>query len=92
MQTAAGKFVPIVIAALLVSACASSSSSGPQVAGDAPWWESAGPCRVWVPGQPAPGRAPAGDPGRSTTRMSHPGDCRALQAEMPDGAVLIGSN
>lgn len=81
----------ISAAALLASACASLPHSGPQLSQDAPWWEKAGPCRVWVPIQPQPGRMPAWDPGPSTSRMSNVGDCRALQASMPGDAVLIGS-
>lgn len=75
----------------LLTACATGGASPALLADEAPWWEEAGPCRVWVPIQPAPGRTPAWDPGPSTTRMSNAGDCRALGADMPDGAVLIST-
>ncbi|RFF28996.1 MULTISPECIES: hypothetical protein [unclassified Wenzhouxiangella] len=91
MPAGTTKTLLIVAAALLASACATSSPSGPQFAQDAPWWEKSGPCRIWVPVEPQPGRTPAWDAGPSTPRMSNTGDCRALQAALPDGAVLIGS-
>lgn len=91
MPNTISKALLFVAGAVLVSACATSSPAGPQFAQDAPWWEKSGPCRVWVPIQPPPGHAPAWDPGPSTSRMSNTGDCRALQAAMPDGTVLIGS-
>lgn len=84
-------FLIIAVASLLVSACATSTPSGPRLAQDAPWWENSGPCRIWVPIQPRPGRTPAWDPAPSTTRLSNAGDCRDLQAALPDGAVLIGT-
>lgn len=91
MHSRTANAVLIVAAALLASACATSSPSGPQLTQDAPWWETAGPCRIWVPIDPRPGRMPAWDPGPATSRMSNPGDCRALQAGLPDGAVLIAT-
>lgn len=91
MLTRTLKIILIAATAFLASACATSSPSGPQLAQDAPWWEAAGPCRIWVPMQPPPGRTPAWDPGPSTGRMSHSGDCRALEAGLPDGAMLITS-
>lgn len=81
----------ILAAGLLASACTSSSPTGLKRGHDAPWWETAGPCRIWVPITPQPGRTPAWDPTPSTSRMSHPGDCRSLQAAMPAGAVLIAT-
>jgi hypothetical protein len=86
------KLVLPLAAGLLASACATSPPQGLPLAQDPPWWESAEPCRIWVPMQPAPGRIPAWHPGPSTSRMSNPGDCRSLQAALPDGSVLIGSN
>lgn len=92
MHRAAARILTIVAATVLACACAATPSNGPQLADETPWWEKAGPCRVWIPVTPQPGRTPAWDPGPSTTRMSNPGDCRALQAGLPDGAVLIGSD
>lgn len=81
-----------LVMAVVTAGCAAGSPSPALLPDEAPWWETAGPCRVWVPVQPVPsGHPPAWDPGPSTTRMSNPGDCRALQAGLPDGAVLIGS-
>lgn len=82
----------LLAATVLTGACATRPADPVASLDQAPWWESAGPCRVWVPIHPAPGAGPtAWDPGPSTTRMSRPGDCRSLQATLPDGAVLIGS-
>ena len=79
-------------AALLASACATRPADPLARTDHSPWWENAGPCRIWVPVHPAPGAdASAWDPGPSTTRMSRPGDCRSLQAALPDGAVLIAA-
>ncbi len=91
MQSRTTKALLIGAATLLAAACATSPPNGVELAQDAPWWESAGPCRIWVPIQPQPGRTPTWDPGPSTSRMSNTGDCQALQAAMPDGAVLIGT-
>lgn len=91
MKRTALELFLIAGAVLLASACATSPPPDQQLAQSAPWWEQAGPCRIWVPIQPRPGQTPAWDPGPSTTRMSNGGDCRHLQAALPDGAVLIGS-
>lgn len=92
MQGALCKIGTAALAILVVAGCAANGTAPAPLTDEAPWWEAAGPCRVWVPIHPTPGRTPAWDPGPSTTRMSHPGDCRALQAALPDGAVLIGSS
>ena len=82
----------VLAVSVLASACATQPAEPMAALDSPPWWESAGPCRVWVPIHPAPGAGPvAWDPSPSTTRMSRPGDCRSLQASLPDGAVLIGS-
>lgn len=78
-------------AVLMITACATATSPGRQLAQETPWWESAAPCRIWVPATPPPGRLPSWDPGPSTSLMSASGDCRALQAALPDNAVLIGA-
>jgi hypothetical protein len=86
------RMVVVLAVGVLVSACATRPTDPTTALDSSPWWESAGPCRVWVPIHPAPGAGPvAWDPSPSTTRMSRPGDCRSLQAALPDGAVLIGA-
>lgn len=85
------RLLPTAGAVLLISACATTNLPDQQLAQHTPWWESAAPCRIWVPATPPPGRLPNWDPGPSTSLMSATGDCRALQAELPDNAVLIGT-
>lgn len=84
-------FILAFVLGALLTACATGGASPARFADAAPWWEETGPCRVWMPIEPAPGRAPGWDPGPSTTRMSNAGDCRALGADMPDGALLIST-
>jgi len=92
MALTADRLTALLAITLLTSACATRPAD-PLASLDSPrWWETSGPCRVWVPSHPAPVTGPvAWDPSPSTTRLSRPGDCRDLQASLPDGAVLIGS-